>query len=282
MHTSLISAAALREQLDDPAWAAVDCRFQLGDADAGLEAYLEEHVAGAVYAHLDRDLCGPIVPGTTGRHPLPDPGVLATRLGELGIGNDDRVVAYDDAGGAMAAARLWWLLRWLGHDRVAVLDGGWRAWLAENGRVRGGSETRPARTFVARVRPELVADARVVEGVRRRDNWRVLDARSAERFRGENETIDPVAGHIPGALSAPYADNLAPDGRLLPADALRAHYAAVAGDTPPERIVCYCGSGVTAALNVLAMEHAGLPGARLYAGSWSEWILDPRREVAKG
>ena len=282
MHTSLISAAALREHLDDPAWAVVDCRFQLGDADAGTEAYAENHIAGAVHAHLDRDLCGPIIPGTTGRHPLPDAAALAKRLGELGVGNEDQVVAYDDAGGAMAAARLWWLLRWLGHDRVAVLDGGWRAWLAENGPVRGDADTRPARTFVARVRPELVADARVVESVRRRSDWRVVDARNADRFRGENETIDPVAGHIPGAHSAPYASNIAPDGRLLSADALRAHYAAVAGDTPPERIVCYCGSGVTAALNVLAMEHAGLRGSRLYAGSWSDWILDSSHEVTKG
>jgi thiosulfate/3-mercaptopyruvate sulfurtransferase len=282
MHTTLIAAAALRDRLDDPAWAVVDCRFQLGDADAGSRAYAEGHVQGAVYAHLDRDLCAPIIPGATGRHPLPDPGAFARRLGELGIGNDDQVVAYDDAGGAMAAARFWWLLRWLGHDRVAVLDGGWRAWLAENGPVHRGAERRPTRTFVARVHPELVADARVVEGVRVRDDWRLLDARSAERFRGESETIDPVAGHIPGARSAPYAANLAPDGRLLPVDALRAHYAAVAGDTPPERIVCYCGSGVTAALNVLAMEHAGLHGARLYAGSWSDWILDPARAVATG
>jgi thiosulfate/3-mercaptopyruvate sulfurtransferase len=190
-------------------------------------------------------------------------------------------VVYDSTGGSMAV-RLWWLLRWLGHDRVAVLDGGWQAWGTAGYPVSAGTEGREPRGFMPRLRPELVLDTRAVDRVRADQRWRVLDARAAERFRGENETIDPIAGHIPGAVSAPYAENLGPDGRFCPREELRARYAAVMGAVPAEHVVCYCGSGITSIHDILAIAHAGLGEARLYPGSWSEWITDPSRPTARG
>lgn len=278
----LVAPAELEEHIDDASWRVVDCRFRLDAPDAGREAYRALHIVGAVYAHLDRDMCGPIVPGSTGRHPLPEPDVAAATFGALCIDETVHVVAYDDAGGALAAARLWWMLRWLGHDRASVLDGGWRAWLAHGGAVRTGEERRPPRHFTPRVRNELVVSADDVERLRADPAWRILDARTAERYRGENETIDPVAGRIPGAWSAPHTGNLAADGTVLPPRMLRERFAPIVGDVSPDKVVCYCGSGVTAALNVLALEHAGFNGSRLYAGSWSDWILDPTRPVASG
>lgn len=279
--TTLIDPETLQRHLEHPDWVVVDCRFSLSDPAYGCRAYREAHIPGAVYAHLDEDLSGPIVPGRTGRHPLPDPDWLAQKLGAWGIDNRTQVVAYDDAGGAFAA-RLWWLLGWLGHDAVAVLDGGWSRWVREGRPVRGGIETRPRRTFVPRIRPERVVSADEVLQHLHDPAWRLLDARAPARYRGEQEPIDPVAGHIPGAVNAPFAENLTPDGTFRPPDELRQRFEALLGDVPPERVICYCGSGVTAVHNLLAMAHAGLPGARLYAGSWSEWITDPRRPVARG
>ncbi len=279
--TTLIDPETLQAHLEDPDWVVVDCRFSLSDPAYGRRAYQEAHIPGAVYAHLDEDLSGPIVPGRTGRHPLPDPDRLARKLSAWGIDNRTQVVAYDDAGGAFAA-RLWWLLGWLGHDAVAVLDGGWPRWVREGRPVRGGIETRPPRTFVPHLRPEQVATADEVLRHLHDPAWRLLDARAPERYRGELEPIDPVAGHIPGAVNAPFAENLTPEGTFRPPEQLRQRFEALLGDVPPERVICYCGSGVTAAHNLLAMAHAGLPGARLYAGSWSEWITDPRRPVARG
>jgi thiosulfate/3-mercaptopyruvate sulfurtransferase len=278
-HTTLITAATVAPRLADTTWAVVDCRHRLADPGFGRAAYAQAHVAGAVFADVLDDLSGPVVPGKTGRHPLPEVGAIAARLSEWGIGRGVQVVAYDDSGGSMAA-RLWWLLRWLGHDAVAVLDGGWPLWQGSALPVRSGPESRAARAFVPRVRPHLLLSTEQVNQVRGDPAWRVLDARNADRFRGENETIDPVAGHIPGARSAPYADNLEPDGRLKSREILRRRYLEVLAGAPAERAVCYCGSGVTAAHDVLAMAHAGLGDARLYAGSWSEWIVDPARPVA--
>jgi len=278
MPTTLLSPAELAPHLADPEWAIIDCRFTLADKERGLRDYLASHIPGAVYAHLDDDLAGPVIPGVSGRHPLPDPDAFARTLGGWGVGPGVQVVAYD-AGGAYAA-RLWWMLRWLGHEAVAVLDGGWQAWLAEGLPTVLGRETRPLRVFAPRLRPEVLATTDEVDAIRLDPAWRLLDARGADRFRGENETLDPVAGHIPGALSLPYTGNLAPDGRFLPAEALAARFAPLLGDTPAQRVVCSCGSGVTAAHNLLAMLHAGLGEARLYAGSWSEWITDPARAVA--
>ncbi len=281
MASVLISPRELAPHVADPDWAVVDCRSQLADLGFGRRAYAEAHVAGAVFADLLDDLSGPVVPGKTGRHPLPDVTTLAARFSAWGIDAAVQVVTYDDRGGAMAA-RLWWLLRWLGHERVAVLDGGWPSWVAAGLPVRGGREAREPRRFIPALRQELLADAPLVLRVREDPGWRVLDARAAERYRGENETLDPVGGRIPGALSAPYAENLGPDGRFKPAAVLRERYAGLLGGVDAAHTVCYCGSGVTAAHDLLALAHAGLGDGRLYAGSWSEWIVDPTRPVATG
>jgi thiosulfate/3-mercaptopyruvate sulfurtransferase len=279
-HTTLISAEELRASLGRPDWVVVDCRFTLAEPEAGRRAYLESHISGAVYAQMNEDLSGPVLKGKTGRHPLPSPKDLANQLGKWGIDASSQVVVYDATAGSMAV-RLWWLSRWLGHDRVAVLDGGWQAWVAEGYPVSGGPEGREPRVFVPRLRPELALDTVAVDRARGDERWRVLDARTAERFRGENETIDPVAGHIPGAVSAPYAENLRPDGRFRSREELRSRYAAVMGAVPAEHVVCYCGSGITSIHDILAMAHAGLGEARLYPGSWSEWITDPDRPTAR-
>jgi thiosulfate/3-mercaptopyruvate sulfurtransferase len=279
--STLVDVSELRAQLGDPGWAVLDCRYALADPGRGERDYLAAHIPGAVYAHLDRDLAAPHRPGRTGRHPLPAIDALAATFGRWGIGPGVQVVAYDDAGGALAASRLWWLLGWLGHDAAAVLDGGWSAWRAAGLSVRAGAETRAPRQFTPQPRPDWVADADDVARAAADPAGRVLDARGADRFRGENEAIDPVAGHIPGAVSAPYAANLGPDGRLLPAGQLGAHYAQLLGATPVGETIVYCGSGVTAAHDILALRLAGLGQARLYPGSWSEWITDPRRPVSR-
>lgn len=279
-YRTLVSAATLAAQLDDPAWAVVDCRFALAAPEQGRAAYLAAHIPGAVYAHLDEDLSGPVVPGKTGRHPLPAVEQIAARLGAWGVDHSVQVVAYDDSGG-MVAGRLWWLLRWLGHPAVALLDGGWGAWLRADGPTRPGAESRPARTFTPQPDDRLAAGTDEVHAHLHDPRTVLLDARAADRYRGENETLDPVAGHIPGALSAPYAANLNPDGTFRSPAALRARYAALLGNRTTEQAVAYCGSGVSAAHTLIALEHAGLPGARLYPGSWSEWITDPARPVAK-
>ncbi len=281
-YTTILSTSELAKHLDDPGWAIVDCRFWLADTERGRRDYRQAHIPGAVYAHLDEDLSGPIIRGKTGRHPLPDVDVMTQRISDWGIASGVQVVAYDDAGGSMAAARLWWLLRWLGHAAAAVLDGGWTRWQREGRETRGGVETRSPRSFVPQPRPERVMSAAEVLAALGDPDRRLLDSRSADRYRGENETIDPVAGHIPGAICAPYADNLGRDGLFQSPEALRARFEALLGDAPAERVVFYCGSGVTAAHNVLAVAHAGLGDARLYAGSWSEWITEPDRPIQRG
>ena len=279
-HTTLISTNELDKNLHNPDWAIIDCRFALADPGLGERSYLQAHIPGADYAHLDHDLSSPVVPGVTGRHPWLSVEAATQLFSRLGIGPGVQVVAYDDAGGAMAAARLWWMLRWLGHSAVAVLDGGWGKWLAEGRPVRGGEESRTPRQFQPKPRPELLVGVAAVDAARQDRAYRVLDARTAERYHGQNEIIDPVAGHIPGALSAPYLENLAAEGVFRPADELRQRYQALLGETPPERAVFYCGSGVTAIHDLLAMLHAGLGEGRLYTGSWSEWITDPNRPIA--
>jgi thiosulfate/3-mercaptopyruvate sulfurtransferase len=280
-YTTLLTPTDAQAHLDDPAWAFVDCRFSLTDTERGRRAYREAHIPGAVYAHLDADLSGPIVPGVTGRHPLPDVDAFARTLSAWGIAAGVQVVAYDDAGGGIAA-RLWWMLRWLGHDAVAVLDGGWPAWQRLGLPARSEDETRPPHRFMPHPHPALIADAGEVDARRTDPAYRLLDARGAERYQGINEPIDPVAGHIPGAVSVPFAGNLDADGTFLPAEMLQARFAALLGDVPPDRVICYCGSGVTACHDILAMTHAGLDTPRLYPGSWSEWIVDASRPRATG
>jgi thiosulfate/3-mercaptopyruvate sulfurtransferase len=276
---TLISTSVLAMHLEDDPVAIVDCRFKLGDESWGEQAYVAAHIPHAVYAHLDRDLSGP-KNGTNGRHPLPDPDAVTRTFTRFGITSGVQVVAYDQDNG-MFASRLWWMLRWLGHDAVAVLDGGFAKWTAEGRDTRSGTETRAAQTFIAAPRPDLLATVDQVAALRADRNWRLVDARAPERFRGDVEPLDGVAGHIPGAVNHCYQTNLDDEGSFRSPEELRAHMRATLGDHPADRIVCYCGSGVTACHNLLALEHAGLTGARLYAGSWSEWSSDPARPVEK-
>jgi thiosulfate/3-mercaptopyruvate sulfurtransferase len=278
--TTLINTAALAGRLTDPSLAIVDCRFDLGDVARGEREYRESHVPGAVYAHLDRDLSGE-KNGRNGRHPLPDPAALVHTFGRLGIDGSVQVVAYDHENSSFAS-RLWWLLRWLGHDAVAVLDGGFAKWKAEDRPVLDGIETRGPRTFRGSPREGYLAGVDDVLRAIETGGARLVDARAPERFTGASETVDKVAGHIPGAVSYHFMRNLAGDNTFLPPQAIRDRARASIGDVPAERLICYCGSGVTACQNLLAFEHAGLIGTRLYAGSWSEWSSDPSRPIATG
>jgi thiosulfate/3-mercaptopyruvate sulfurtransferase len=283
-------------------WAIIDCRFDLARPEWGATAYAAGHIPGALYAHLDRDLSGPVA-AHTGRHPLPAPEQLAQTFGRWGIDASVQVVAYDQGNGAYAA-RLWWLLRWAGHPKVAVLNGGFAAWQQAGLPLEATPGARSARSFKWQpdskdAAHEVVATAELERIVQAGDlhsgALMLVDARAADRFAGQNETIDPVAGHIPGARNYPFSGNLDSRGRFLPAEELRQRWAAALGEAgvtrgnPPatpagspnaSRMIAMCGSGVTACHNLLALEIAGLPGARLYAGSWSEWIRDPGRPVA--
>jgi thiosulfate/3-mercaptopyruvate sulfurtransferase len=275
---TLIQTAELADHLGRPDWVMLDCRFSLADTAAGERQYAAAHIPGARYAHLDRDLAGPITP-ETGRHPLPEPYPLAHRFAAWGIGPQTQVVAYDDTGGVFAA-RAWWLLRWLGHTQVAVLDGGWQAWQSQGLAVTAEIPVPTVAPFVAQPRRELWLSTGQVKDGLAMEEISLLDARAPERFRGEVEPIDPVAGHIPGAENRPFNLNLGADGRFLAPMQLREAFDPIARDTP--HLVHMCGSGVTACHNLLAMEIAGYRGSKLYPGSWSEWIKDPMRPVARG
>ncbi|MBI2311973.1 MAG: sulfurtransferase [Betaproteobacteria bacterium] len=277
--TTLISTQELARHLDDPSWIVFDCRHDLANPGAGRRAYLGSHIPGAFFLHLDEDLSGPLT-GRNGRHPLPDPRRFAARLGELGAGGAKQVAAYD-AGAGMMAARLWWLLRWLGHEQVAVLDGGYARWLKE-GRPETGAvpEARPCR-FPGFPRSDGVADAATVARHLGNPAVRLVDARAPERFKGLEETLDPVAGHIPGAINRFFKDNLDAEGCFRAADVLRNEFQELLAGASSGQVVHYCGSGVTACHNLLAMEIAGLSGSRMYPGSWSEWCSDPSRPVAR-
>lgn len=278
-HTTLIEPGALHERLDDADWRVFDCRFDLAEPAAGRSDWQAGHIPGALYADLEADLAA-TPDETSGRHPLPDADALAEWLGHNGVDDTVQVVCYDAASGAFAA-RLWWLLRWLGHDRVAVLDGGLAAWRAAGCPLESSPPARPEpRRFPARRRDrETWVDATDIAGT---PSLVVVDARAPERFRGDREPIDPVAGHVPGALNRPFMENVDADGRWRPAETLRAEWRRLAGGASAASVVHMCGSGVTAAHNVLSMEHAGLAGSRLYPGSWSEWIRDPSRPIERG
>lgn len=276
----LISADDLRTLLATPSAGAdmciVDARFSLADPDEGRRAYAASHLPGAVYLHLDDDLSGPLGPHG-GRHPLPTPEVAAATFGGVGVGPDTHVVAYD-AGDGMTAVRVWWLLRWLGHERVQVLDGGLAAWRAAAGPETTEVPTPTPRPFTARPRDDMLVDRAWLLAHLDDPSVVVVDARAAERYRGDVEPIDPRGGHIPGAVNLPFPDNLEA-GRFKAPEALRARFAAV-GDAPT--LVLYCGSGVSAAHDLLALELAGVQGAKLYAGSWSDWVSYPDAPVAVG
>lgn len=279
--TTLVDVEALARQLGDPQLRLVDARFVLADPEAGRTAYAQSHLPGAVYVDLNRDLSDLSRTGQ-GRHPLPSDTAFTRRLGELGIAPQTQVVVYDAGDGSMAAARFWWMLKLLGHEAVAVLDGGLQAWrehaLPE---TDAAVKVAPQAAYPARFDTGRIADAAEVLARLSADSGWLIDARAPERFRGEVEPIDPVAGHVPGAVNRPYASHLRA-GRFLPAEELRESFAPLlklhrAGD-----LVLMCGSGVTACHLLLALEHAGVRGARVFAGSWSGWISDPARPVERG
>ena len=277
--TSLISATDLARQVS-PAWCIFDCRFNLGDPGYGRKAYASGHIPGALFLDLETDLSG-LLTGRNGRHPLPEPERLADKLGSLGVDDRRQVVAYDDVGG-MFAARLWWLLRWLGHDHVAVLNGGLQAWLSSGLPLSTETSEPRATTFVHRPQDNMKVDADYVLNHLNKPGMLLVDARAPDRYRGENETLDPVGGHIPGAVNRFFKDNLGPDGCFKQASELQEDFGQILKGGNANIAVLQCGSGVTACHNLLAMEVAGLDGARLYAGSWSEWCADPTRPVATG
>jgi thiosulfate/3-mercaptopyruvate sulfurtransferase len=279
MYKTIVDCQTLAGHLHDPDWVVVDCRFTLSDPEAGRRAYAVAHIPGARYAHLDDDLSGPKT-ATSGRHPLPDPQVLAKKFSVWGISRGKQLVCYDDTFGAMAS-RLWWLARWFGLESVALLDGGLPRWQREGHPLTAELPVVTPTTCLPSVRQGMWVDADCAAVAAHDPNWLLIDARSEERFNGEIELIDPVAGHVPGAINLPYEDNLHVSGRLASPEELRELYLAHMEKVQSDRVVLMCGSGVTACHNILAMEHAGLPGAKLYAGSWSQWITDPSRPVAR-
>ncbi len=280
MLNTLVSTAALAAMLDDPALVICDVRHDLGRPLAwGEDQFRAGHIPGARFVHLDRMLSAPLT-GTNGRHPLPTPEVAAATFAQLGIDGSKQVVAYDQGPGAYAA-RLWWMLRWLGHDAVAVLDGGFARWSAEKRPLETVDRPfAPAAFAVRKVTPHVNASG-VRASIARR-TLLLVDARGPERYRGETEPLDPVAGHIPGARNRPFTANLDATGTFKSPAALRAEWDAVLDGTSADLVVHQCGSGVTACHNLLAMEVAGLHGTRLYPGSWSEWCADPSRPMVKG
>ncbi len=275
---TVVDAYELESHLDDARWVVLDCRHTLADFALGRRQYDEGHIRGAYFADVENDLAGAKT-GKNGRHPLPNPEEFASFLRDCGVSDETQLVAYD-AGGDMFAARLWLLSRWIGHEAVAVLDGGLRAWAdAGQALTQEPSIAKTRGTLAVRQNPEIIVDAAFVAERLNDPSVHVVDARAADRFAGENETIDPVAGHIPGARNRPFKENFADDSRLKSGDELRSRFHSF-GD--PQAVVHHCGSGVSAAANMLAMEHAGLHGSRVYAGSWSEWIADPKRPIATG
>ena len=279
MFSTLVSTDALASRQDE-AWVIVDCRHDLRDESWGPVQYRAGHIPGAVHASLAHDLAGP-TSGANGRHPLPSTDEMEATFGRLGISSNTQVVTYDQDAG-MYASRLWWMLRYLGHEAVAVLDGGWAKWIREGRPARAGEEARQAVEFAGRPRTDLLLGVMDVEARLGDPSVLLVDARGPERFEGRSEPIDRTPGHIPGAVNHFYKRNVADEGVMLPPDRLRQQFTELLGERSPDRVVMYCGSGVTACHNLLAMAHAGLSGAKLYPGSWSEWSSDPRRPVETG
>lgn len=278
--STLVSAAQLAHHLDDPDWIIFDCRFTLSDPESGRRAYQAGHIPGARYAHLNDDLSSEVT-AASGRHPLPDPALLAQKLGRWGVDSSKQVVVYDDSFGSMAS-RMWWVLRWLGHESVALLDGGIQRWIRDGHPLSAEPPTIAVADFEPHPDSSMWVDANCIEEALLSDKCLIIDARSEERFSGEREVLDKVAGHIPGSINYPFEDNLDMGGTYMSEEELREAYLDLLKGVEPERVVHMCGSGVTACHSVLAMEHAGLGGSRLYPGSWSEWIADPGRPVETG
>lgn len=275
MFNTIISAVELASSLANTNWRIIDCHHELADTEAGRRAYQQAHIPGALFAHLDEDLSGPIIAGETGRHPLPCVTAMEHLFGRWGITPSTQVVVYDNKRGAIAA-RLWWMLRYLGHEAVAVLDGGLASWEKEGLPLGTTINTPEPVDFIAKVQTGWVWDADAIAQLDNDTSSVVVDSRAAERYRGEIEPIDPIAGHIPGALNLPFADNWTSEGILKPPAALAQRFENLPDAT---HTVFYCGSGVTACHNILAYAQAGLGNARLYPGSWSDWITDEQRAI---
>ncbi len=277
-HTILVSTDELANHLDDENWLVFDCRFDLANPDWGFADYQASHIPGAVYVHLNEDLSGPITP-VTGRHPLPDARVFAAKRAKWGIAPGKQVVVYDRTGGSFAG-RMWWMLKATGHDEVALLDGGFTKWEAEKKLVAAGIDfpRNPVPpVFTGPFDSRMWVSAQEVDRVRENPNFRLIDARAAERYNAEIEPIDPIAGHIPGAVNRFNGLNLNPDNTFKSPDVLQREFEQLMGPVKPENVIVYCGSGVTSIHHLIAMQVAGMKGARLYPGSWSEWIRDPNR-----
>lgn len=281
-YTTLVTTDQLADLIGNPLAVIIDCRFAMADTSQGYRAYHNGHIPGALYANLDEDLSAKPIAGRSGRHPLPDPTVLAHTLSNWGVAADIQLIAYDETTGPMAS-RLWWLARWLGHERVAVLDGGISRWMADGRELsRGNPETSTPRDFHPHAGSAPVIDTEQIQRNLPQFAGRLVDSRAPKRYRGEVEPIDPVAGRIPGAVNAPHTSVVQPDGTLRQPEQLRAHFTRIIGEVEPSEIIFYCGSGVSAARNILAFVHAGMGEPCLYPGSWSEWIADRDRPVATG
>ena len=279
-YTTIISPDLLAQHLQDPEWVVIDCRFSLADKSYGQTAWNQSHIPGSRFVDLEEDLSGEIT-DSSGRHPLPSAGELVDTLARLGIGNNTQVVIYDDAFGSMAV-RLWWTLRWLGMESVALLDGGFPRWKRENRPLTDEKPLIEPGHFAATVQDNAWVDCTFVENCLNDSPHVLIDARGEDRYAGERDPLDPVKGHIPGSLNRPFEDNLDLAGNFLSAEELREEFEALLGDTPPENVIHTCGSGVTCCHNMLAMEIAGLSGSRSYVGSWSKWITDPAHPIATG
>lgn len=279
MYQTLINAEALHGLLAEPNIRIIDCRFSLADKESGRKDYQSSHIPGALYAHLDDDLSGEIIPGTTGRHPMPPVSEFVELCSKWGIDEDTQVIAYDQGHGGIAA-RLWFMLRWLGHEKVAVLNGGWAHWVKLGLKVDQRIDLPNRSQFKAATPKDQLVEAGELLHLQQEENWLLVDSRAAERYRGENEPIDPVAGHIPGAVSAPFSENLNADGLFHDPATLEQRFDTLLGDHELGKTAFYCGSGVTACHNLLALHHIGRTEAKLYPGSWSDWITDASRPVA--
>lgn len=276
----LITATQLAQRLNDPELLILDCRFALEDPTYGERSHRQSHIPGARFADLEKDLSGPVTPGVTGRHPLPEPEQLLSRLRRWGVNAHSEIVLYDDGPGAFAA-RAWWLLLWLGkREGIHLLDGGLKAWREAGLPMDDLPATSEPGEFSGHADSSMIVDAAALQQRLESPQLTLLDARALPRFLGEVEPIDPVGGHIPGATCTPFSENLDGDGRFLCPEQLRSRFARLLGDKPPQSAVAYCGSGVTACHNLFALCLAGYPLAALYPGSWSEWITDPQRPRA--
>lgn len=281
MHTTFITPAQLHEIHQQPDTAIFDLRYDLADHAWGQKSYLESHIPNATYLNLGKDLAGPHIAGKTSRHPLPDLETLTATFSNHGIDKQVQVIVHDDRGGAFAA-RMWWMLRWLGHEAVAVLNGGWQAWGAAGYATESGENTRPPRTFMPDIQSHLLIQPS--EFMAEPEKYQLVDSRAPDRYRGENETLDPVAGHIPSAANYYYQQNHNEAFTLKDPATLKAQLSPLFEEANQQnkKIIFYCGSGVTATFNILVSQHLGLPPVHLYPGSWSEWITDPSHPIQTG